>query len=155
MTIEISLASIRHIDDLLPLVKAYHEFEGVDQDEESRRNSIANLLLAPDLGPVWLIFEESLLAGYIAICYGYSIEFGGRDGFIDEFYLLENFRGRGIGKTVLQKVLARLKADDIRALHLEVSRSNHKAIKLYEAEGFQIRDKYHLMSCALQDSVRQ
>jgi ribosomal protein S18 acetylase RimI-like enzyme len=149
MTCEITLASIRHIDDLLPLVKAYHEFEGVEQDDETRRNSIASLLLAPDLGPVWLIYEDGTLAGYIAVCYSYSIEFGGRDGFIDEFYLIENFRGRGIGRAVLQKVLAELKANDVRALHLEVSRDNHRAIKLYEAEGFQMRDKYHLMSCPL------
>jgi ribosomal protein S18 acetylase RimI-like enzyme len=149
MSIQITLASVRHIDDLLPLVKAYHEFEGVDQDDETRRNSMANLLLAPDLGSVWLILEKGSIAGYIAVCFGYSIEFGGRDGFIDEFYLLENFRGRGIGKTVLQMVLAKLKANDIRALHLEVSRANHRAVKLYEAEGFRLRDKYHLMSCAL------
>jgi ribosomal protein S18 acetylase RimI-like enzyme len=149
MTCDIRLASIRHIDDLLPLVKAYHEFEGVDQDDETRRNSLAQLLLAPDLGPVWLIFDESSLAGYIAVCYGYSIEIGGRDGFIDEFYILDDFRGRGIGQTVLRLILEKLKANDIKALHLEVSRSNRRAIKVYEAEGFQVRDKYHLMSCTL------
>jgi ribosomal protein S18 acetylase RimI-like enzyme len=131
------------------MIRSYHEFEGVDQDDETRRNTIAQLLLAPDLGPVWLIYDDGKLAGYIAICLGYSIEFGGRDGFVDEFYLFETFRGKGVGRAVLLQVLARLKEDDVRALHLEVARTNRKAIALYESEGFQMRDKYHLMSCAL------
>lgn len=149
MSIEIRLVSIRQIDDLLPMVAAFHKFEGVEQDTQSRRNSIAQLLLAPDLGPVWMIYDEQQLAGYIAICYGYSIEFGGRDGFIDEFYLYEKFRGKGTGREVLQQVLAKLREDDIRALHLEVARTNQSALELYRSEGFLMRDKYHLMSLAL------
>lgn len=149
MSIDIRLASIRHIDELLPMVAAFHAGEGTELDEQSRRESIAQLLLDPSLGQVWLIFSAGALAGYIAICFGYSIEFGGRDGFIDEFYLAEKFRGQGIGRRVLKLVLARLKEDDIRALHLEVARDNPGAMTLYQSEGFRMRDKYHLMSLVL------
>ena len=149
MSIEIRLASIRHIDELLPLVAAFHAVEGTELDEASRRSSIAGLLIEPDHGPVWMIHDEGRLAGYIAICYGYSIEFGGRDGFIDEFYLAEPFRGKGTGRKVLQLVLAKLKENGVRALHLEVARDNPGARKLYESEGFRMRDKYHLMSLVL------
>lgn len=146
MSTEIRQASIRHIDELMPLVRAYHEFEGVSQDDETRRKAISTLLLAPELGPVWLIYDAGRLAGYIAICLGYSIEFGGRDGFVDEFFLLEDFRGKGTGRKVLALVIERLKADDVKALHLEVGKANRRAQVLYTSAGFVLRDQYHLMS---------
>ncbi|HEX9853517.1 MAG TPA: GNAT family N-acetyltransferase [Woeseiaceae bacterium] len=149
MTTEIRQATIRHIDDLLPLVSAYHEFEGVAQDAETRRKAISTLLIAPELGPVWLIHHAGKLAGYIAICLGYSIEFGGRDAFVDEFFLLEPFRGKGIGLEVLGRVIEALRNDGVKALHLQVGQSNERARAMYEAAGFVLRDQYHLMSCEL------
>ena len=149
MTTEIRLATIRHIDELLPLVSAYHDFEGIVQDGEMRRKTISTLLLAPELGPVWLISHAGTLAGYIAICLGYSIEFGGRDAFVDEFFLLDDFRGKGIGTVVLEMVIERLKEDSVKALHLEVGQSNQRAQAMYAAAGFVLRDSYHLMSCEL------
>jgi GNAT superfamily N-acetyltransferase len=149
MTTEIRLATIRHIDELLPLVSAYHDFEGVVQDADTRRKTISTLLLAPELGPVWLIYHAGNLAGYIAICLGYSIEFGGRDAFVDEFFLLEDVRGKGIGSAVLAMVIPRLREDEVKALHLEVGQSNQRARAMYEAAGFVLRDQYHLMSCEL------
>ncbi len=146
MAIEIRLATIRHIDELLPQVSAYHDFEGVVQDDETRRKTISTLLLAPELGPVWLIYYAGSLAGYIAICLSYSIEFGGRDAFVDEFFLQEDFRGKGIGSAVLDMVIALLKEDDVKALHLEVGQSNEHARAMYEAAGFVLRDQYYLMS---------
>jgi ribosomal protein S18 acetylase RimI-like enzyme len=142
MATEIRLATIRHIDELLPLVSAYHDFEGVVQDAEMRRKAISTLLLAPELGPVWLIHHAGSLAGYIAICLGYS-------AFVDEFFLLEDFRGKGIGSAVLDLVINRLREDDVKALHLEVGQSNQRAKAMYEAAGFVLREQYHMMSCEL------
>lgn len=149
MSTEIRQATIRHIDELLPLVSAYHDFEGVVQDAGTRRRVISTLLMAPELGPVWLIHHGGKLAGYIAVCLGYSIEFGGRDAFVDEFFLLESFRGQGIGREVLDRVIDALRKDDVKALHLEVGKSNKRARSMYEAAGFELRDQYHLMSCVL------
>ena len=149
MSTEIQLATVRHIEDLLPLIAEYHEFEGVRQDEPVRRSTIAGLLMTPDFGYAWLIRVNGNLAGYIAVCLGYSIEFGGKDGFIDEFYLLSEYRGRGVGKEALAKVLDDLRQKNVKALHLEVALTNTRAQELYKAEGFELRDRYCMMSCVL------
>jgi ribosomal protein S18 acetylase RimI-like enzyme len=149
MKTEIRLATIRHIDELLPMVSAFHAGEGVEQDAETCRVAVASILMAPDLGYVWLIHAGDVLAGYIAVCLGYSIEFGGKDGFVDEFFLQEEYRGKGIGRAVLEMVIEQLRNDDIKALHLEVARTNSRAQGLYSSVGFELREKYHLMSCAL------
>ena len=40
---------------------------------------------------IWCKINQ-LIVGYIALGYGYAIEFAGRDAFIDEFYILPEFQ---------------------------------------------------------------
>ena len=89
------------------------------------------------------------MAGYIALTYGYSLEFGGRDAFIDEFYIRPDFRGEGLGQTILGLIQQEAERLGIRALHLEVARTNLRAQRLYARANFQPRNKYVLMSATL------
>ena len=93
------------------------------------------ILIGPKKSPV----------GYIAISFGFSLEMGGIDGFIDEFYIRANVRGRGMGSEVLESLLPALAQHGVKALHLEVSPGN-RAQKLYARAGFKLRDGYHLMT---------
>ncbi len=147
--ITLELAGPRQLEELLPLVAAYHAFEEVESSSEQRRSSVANLLQDKSLGALWLIRKLDKLIGYVAVCYSYSIEFGGRDAFIDEFYIEAAERGRGIGSKVLAEVAALLHARGIVALHLEVDGTNDRAKSAYEKAGFSSRDKYHVMSLVL------
>lgn len=49
------------------------------------------------MGRVWLIQHQSLAIGYVILTLGFSLEYGGRDAFIDEFYIQANYQGQGIG----------------------------------------------------------
>lgn len=143
-------ACVEHdLDTLVPMVKAYHEFEGIGLRQAEREASVRMLITDKNKGGVWLINNTEELCGYIALCYGYSIEFGGLDAFVDEFYILPEFRGMGIGRQVLGLIKAEAKKDSIRALHLEVAKDNNRAVRLYASEGFTARDKYILMSTEL------
>ena len=137
------------LDRLLPFVRDYHAFEEIQRSDDERRASLAPLLGENPLGRIWLIMEADELVGYIALCFGYSIEFGGRDAFVDEFFLSEGARGRGLGSRVLAAIRQTATELGIVALHLEVARSNSKARRFYETLGFTARDRYHLMSCRL------
>jgi GNAT superfamily N-acetyltransferase len=149
---ELTLRQARQDDlsELLPLVRAYHGFERVAISDRQRAGVLGPLLQPDsDAGRLWLIETGNRLAGYVAICFGYSIEFGGRDAFLDELYIAEAFRGQGLGGTVLECVKQEAWALGVRALHLEVARDNGCARRLYEQRGFQARERYHLMSCPL------
>ena len=152
MPVELRRATINDLESLLPLVAAYHEFEGIDTSAEQRIDALRFLLGEQEFGALWLISEASRLAGYIALCKGYSIEFGGFDGFVDEFYLEPEFRGRGIGEIVLDRVDQMARQLDIRALHLEVARDNRRARRLYREAGFEAREKYVLMTREFEQS---
>jgi GNAT superfamily N-acetyltransferase len=145
----ISLAVESDMDALLPLVRAFHRHEDISMNEEDRVSVMRRLLADPTWGRLWLIFDGADLAGYIAICTGFSIEFRGNDAFVDEFYIRPESRGRGLGTMALRRIRTEVKALGIRALHLEVDRSNLKAKKLYAGAEFEAREDYMLMTSLL------
>ncbi len=151
MKTELRLAEAQDLGELQPLVRAYHEFENIPSSATERESALRQLLSDRTLGGIWLIFSDGALAGYIALCRGFSIEFNGFDAFIDEFYLQPAFRRQGIGSQVLVAIKQQARQMEINALHLEVARNNHRARKLYAAAGFEARDRYLLMSAELEE----
>jgi ribosomal protein S18 acetylase RimI-like enzyme len=67
---------------------------------------------------------------------GYSIEYGGRDAFIDDLYLVPEARGRGLGARVMDFVEEQALMLGVKALHLEVEIANDRAYGLYRRRGF-------------------
>ena len=147
--ITLELAGPSQLEELLPLVSAYHAFEHVESSSEQRRSSVASLLQDKSLGEIWLIRRPGSSIGYIVVCYSYSIEFGGRDAFVDEFYIEAAERGKGIGSKVLAEVSTLLRERGLVAVHLEVDGTNEPAKSVYARAGFSSRDKYHVMSLVL------
>jgi ribosomal protein S18 acetylase RimI-like enzyme len=96
-----------------------------------------------------LIYCDKQVIGYVTLCIGYSIEFAGKDAFIDEFYIEPNFRGKGLRKKALKLIKDLAREKEIQALHLEVERSNLKAQSLYAQADFEVRERYVLMSAKL------
>ncbi len=144
------IAGEDHLDILLPLVSAYHDFAGLALSDEHRQQTVIPLLdPTHKLGAIWLVEEDGVFVGYLALCFGYSIEFGGRDAFVDEFFIVPFMRGKGIGSRVIQCIQTEARRLGVKALHLEVARSNTRAIETYSRRGFTSRDRYHLITCKL------
>ena len=85
------------------------------------------------------------VAGYLVVCFGWSLEFQGRDAFVDELYVREAFRGQGLGTRALEVAADLCRASGVRALHLEVERRNTRAQDVYRRAGFVDRE-YYLMT---------
>ena len=146
MRAALHLAAEDDTDRILPLISAYHALENITQTDEDRRGAILPLLQGSPHGAIWLIGPRRAPVGYIAISFGWSIEMGGMDGFIDEFFIRETVRGRGVGGEVLTALTRQLSDSGVKALHLEVARGNMSARKFYEKQRFMPRDKYNLMT---------
>jgi GNAT superfamily N-acetyltransferase len=144
----LEIADESHLDILLPLVRAYHQFEQVEMSEDQRAAAVRPLLQkGSPLGCIWLVRHRGEVVGYGALCYGYTIEFRGRDAFVDELFIVEAARGEGLGSRVLGLMKAAAARLGIVALHLEVARANTQARRFYEKSGFRARERYFLMSC--------
>jgi len=103
-TPQLKRVAIEELQELIPLVSAYHQLEGIVLDAGERQAVLRRLLGEPELGRIWFIEHDNHIVGYIALCFGFSIEFAGRDAFVDEFFIVESHRGRGIGRQVVALV---------------------------------------------------
>lgn len=146
MSAALHLAKPEDAGALLPMVASYHALEEIASDEEHRAAALAPLLEGSPLGCVYLIGPRASPIGYIVISFGWSVELGGMDGFVDEFFIREGVRGRGVGSEVLLSLLPKLESAGLKALHLETSKDRPRLQRLYSKAGFKLRDGYVLMT---------
>jgi diamine N-acetyltransferase len=130
---------------LLELMREFYQEGRIPFDERAARAALRGVLADPAHGRALLIEVEDAVAGYLVVCFGWSLEFHGRDAFLDELYLRERFRGQGIGTRALEVAAEVCRTSGVRALHLEVERSNTRAQSVYRRTGFADRD-YYLMT---------
>ena len=70
-----------------------------------------------------------------------SMEFGGRNAFLDDLFIQAPFRGAGLGTAALKEVRTFCLEHTVRALHLETGRDNVAAQALYRRAGFKVTDR--------------
>lgn len=145
MTQILHLASKGDLDRLEKMVADYHAFEGIESSEDHRRTALAPLLDGTPHGAIWMIGPKMAPVGYIAVSFGWSIELGGLDGIVDEFWIREAVRGRGMGGEALLALQKALKDAGVMALSLEVAHDNATAARLYQRAGFKPRN-YQFMT---------
>jgi diamine N-acetyltransferase len=97
---------------------------------------------------IWLIQQAGRPVGYLTVTLGFSIEAGGRDAFIDQLFLEEAVRGRGIAIHVMRFAEAECRKLGVLCLHVEIARENDRAGAAYQRLGFQDRQRC-LMSKSL------
>lgn len=136
MSIVFKLGSTAEVDSFLALMREYYEYDGHGWDEASARSAIAQFLGNPTFGRAWLIQEGGAMVGYVVLTFGFSLQYGGRDSFLDELYLRETHRGQGIGAQVIDFLKAVCRQQGIKALHLEVLNQNQGAYRFYRRLGF-------------------
>ena len=142
----LTLARPDDLERLVPLVAAFHDEAGIVQDDTTRRAALTPLLEGSPHGVAYLIGPARAPIGYIILSFGWSMEFAGMDGFVDEIYIRRAVRGRGIGSEVLSNLPHALGGTGLRALHLEVRRDNAKVRGFYEKLRFLPREDYILMT---------
>ena len=139
-------AEMDDLPTLLHFVESYHNFENLAFDKKAVTATLSTLITAKELGRIWLIKMDNSPIGYLALYFGYSIEYLGRDAFIDEFYLESAYRNQGIGRRVLNWLGNEAPKVGLNAIHLEVARNNNHARYLYETSGFKSRGDFQFMS---------
>ena len=65
-------------------------------------------------------------------------------GYVDLFYLIPEFRGRGYGKIQLDYAENYFKSHQLNEYHLRVSPTNHRALRFYKKHGMTQLETEHL-----------
>jgi ribosomal protein S18 acetylase RimI-like enzyme len=136
MSVEFEPAGEADGELLVCLARAFHLEDGHPLDNPGEA-ALLQVTRGEPFARAWIIREDDQPIGYLILTLGYSVEYGGRDGFIDDLYLVPAARGRGVGGALLEFALASAAALGIRTLHLEVEAENEPATRLYRSAGFE------------------
>ena len=128
MTQVLHLATAAELDRLEPMVAAHHGETGIDTTTDQRRAALTPLLEGSPHGAVWMIGPKMAPVGYIAVAFGWSIELGGLEGTIAEFWVREKIRGRGMGSEALAALLKTLEGAGVLGLDAPVESDRTEAL---------------------------
>jgi ribosomal protein S18 acetylase RimI-like enzyme len=130
---------------LLGLMRQFYEDTQTVLDPQGAAQALRTLLEDPSLGRALMIEVGKQTAGYAVLTLGFSLEFHGRDAFVDELFVAPAFRKRGLGLAAIRELESVAAELGVLALHLEVGPENERALNLYRRAGFEDR-RHHLMT---------
>lgn len=91
--------------------------------------------------PFLFAFVNDFPVGLLQIVYEKSKKLK-HVAYISQFYISKEYRGRGIGKKLLEKAINIIKEKNIRVIRIGVYEKQESAIKLYRKLGFTIIGTY-------------
>ena len=132
-------------ESVLDLMRAFYVEDGHDFIAEIAERGLIQLEQLDALAGLWVLRRRGETRGYICITYGFSLEVGGLDFFIDELFVVPDARGAGVGLRALDFAERESRARGAMRLVLEVERENQRARDLYLQRGYAAHGR-HLMS---------
>ena len=133
---------------ILQLMERYYAEDGYPFVPTEARAAVGRFLADESLGRMWVFVDGGDVVGYAALTLGYSLEYRGRDAFVDELYLRADRRGDGVGRRALALMEEACRTLGVRALHLEAERKKPRLLGFYGRAGFESHDR-HLMTKVL------
>lgn len=130
------------IPELLHMMEDFYSLDQYPFNRDSTAQNMHLFLASEHLGRIWGIMYKKETIGYVILTFCFSFEFKGRTAFIDELYLKEAYRSKGIGGQVVNFAIQQAKELTLKALHLEVEPHNEKGNKLYLNKGFKQHNRF-------------
>lgn len=125
------------VPDIAAMAVDFYRHEHLEFIPRRFTAALRGLLKSKSCGAAWLIESDGKAIGYVIVCCGYSIEYGGITALVDELYVHAAHRARGIGTATLEFLSCEAKARGWPAIQLEVVRANVRAAALYKRNGFE------------------
>lgn len=131
------------VDKLLPLIRAYYEFDGISFEPDRIEAALICLLRDASLGRVWIIRSPDAV-GYVVLTFGFDLEFGGKVATVTEFYIVPEYCRIGLGTKAMHFIEKVCRELGIAFLELQVDRDNPEAQAFYKKLGFIFFDRIPL-----------
>lgn len=117
---------------------------GAPITSEKIRMTVDELSRHPRRGKILVFTVDDAIVGYAILIYYWSNEYGGELITVDEVYVKEAWRNRGIGTRFFDSLESDRPGDTV-GVQLEVTPSNRRALTYYERLGFKRSRNTHLM----------
>ena len=132
------------ISDIETIVLMMQEFYAIDNypiDVDVSKTLLTQFISNKNLGKAWLIIFNDEIVGYAIITFIFSFEYQGKIAFVDELYVTEKARGKGIGSKAIEFIKVQSHKLSLKLIYLEVESHNKKAQNLYIANGFEMHNR--------------
>lgn len=135
MNIDIQPITENDFEELAALFLEFAHFENLSHlmtnsvEQMRKEKEFLNGFIARDI--------DGKIAGYVTCFYTYYT-WVGKSLYMDDLYVIESYRGKGIGTQLINKVISLAKENKCNKLRWQVSNWNHPAIRFYESLGASI-----------------
>lgn len=127
---------ISDIDTITAMMQNFYAIDNYPIEAQATKKMFQEFISNENFGKAWLIYADNKIAGYVILTYIFSFEYGGKIAFVDELFIKQSARGKGIGKETIQFVQQESPKLSLKLLYLEVENHNENAQKLYIAQDF-------------------
>ena len=126
---------VPRLADLLGLLLAQEaEFA---PDEGKQRRALRAVVSDASIGRIYVVRDGTDLVAMVSLLYTVSSAEGGKAAWLEDLVVRPDWRGRGIGRTLLKHVAARARADGVLRVTLLTDPDNERAHGLYRSVGFE------------------
>jgi len=102
----------------------------------------------PELGFVWMAFDEDGAAAVCVVCYAISTSMGSIVAKLDDVSVKDDRRGKGIGTELVEQLKTQLRSEAVTRIDVAVHIENPEARHFYEKTGF-VRLNEERLSCVI------
>jgi len=119
-----------------------------DQGVKGLNDALDLFLERPELGFVWMAFDEKGAAAVCVVCYAISTSMGSVVAKLDDVSVKEDRRGMGIGSQLMEQLKSELRREGVTRIDVAVHMENPEARRFYEKSGF-VRLNEERLSCVI------
>ena len=128
-------------DVIAEMARTFHAEDGHPLSDLGLTAVMAMLDPDFDQGVILILEVEGEIAGYGMLSFGYGIEHGGRETFVEDIFVRSAWRNCGCGTVLLEALEAHARLAGCKAVLLEVM-PNNPAEHLYRRAGYGDRGSF-------------
>lgn len=107
-----------------------------DRGFQGLNDALDLFLEQPELGFVWMAYDDTGAAGVCVICYAISTSMGAVVAKLDDVSVKADRRGKGVGTALLEQLKEQLRKESVTRIDVGVHLDNPEARRFYERLGF-------------------
>ena len=107
-----------------------------DRGVRGLNDALYLFLERPELGFVWVAYDENGVAGISVVCYAISTSLGTLVAKLDDVSVKADRRGHGVGSAMIEQLKIEVRKQSVMRIDVAVHRDNPEAKRFYEKLGF-------------------
>jgi GNAT superfamily N-acetyltransferase len=132
----VRLADASDVPAVAVLLCAFRDWWGYEEPSDAEMVARVGRLVQDGTAEFLLAGDAGDPVGVCQLRYRFGVWLGAPDCWLEDLFVRESARGRGMGRALAEAAIARARERGCRRIELDVNDANPAALALYEALGF-------------------